>query len=143
MKFVVDTNVLLTFFWSKSIFKKLSIKQGLKLYSPEYALEEINKYIEEILKKTKLSKDEFIRLRRELAIIVEFVPLEEYHQFLKQVEILSKNLSNSEKIEFLDDIDFLALALKMNCSIWSNDKLLKKQEKINIFNTKEIINLMD
>ena len=82
------------------------------------------------------------RLRRELAIIVEFVPLEEYHQFLKQVEILSKNLSNSEKIEFLDDIDFLAFALKMNCSIWSNDKLLKKQEKINIFNTKEIINLM-
>lgn len=142
MKFVVDTNVLFTFFWDKSIFKRLSVKQDLELFSPEYALEEINKYMEEILKKTKLSKDEFMRLRKELAIIVEFIPLEEYTQFLKQAENLSKDLSRNEKIEFLGDIDFIALALKMNCSIWSNDKLLKKQERLNIFNTKEIINLI-
>lgn len=143
MKIVVDTNVLFTFFWDKSVFKRLSVKQDLELFSPEYALEEINKYMEEILKKTKLSKDEFMRLRKELAIIVEFIPLEEYTQFLKQPENLSKDLSRNEKIEFLEDIDFIALALKMNCSIWSNDKLLKKQEKLNIFNTKEIINLID
>jgi len=38
MEFVVDTNVLFTFFWEGSFTKKLLVKQELELFSPEFAL---------------------------------------------------------------------------------------------------------
>ena len=55
MEFIVDTNVLLTFFWKNSTFKKISLMQELDLFSPEFALKEINKHSDEIIKKCGLS----------------------------------------------------------------------------------------
>ena len=37
-----------------------------------------------------------------------------------------------------DDMAYFALALKLNCAIWSNDKKLKDQNKIKIYNTHEL-----
>ena len=54
MKLVVDSNVLFTFFWKGSVFKNF-LDTPIQLFSPEYALEEINKYSLEIMKKTSLS----------------------------------------------------------------------------------------
>lgn len=35
--------------------------------------------------------------------------------------------------------DFFALALKLNCPIWSNENLHKKQSKVKIYSTSELI----
>ena len=142
MRLVVDTNVLLTFFWKNSAFNSISIKQELELFSPVYALEEINKHSSEILTKAKLSQKEFKKIRNEFALRVEFIPLEEYSSFLKKAFLLTNNLLKNELIEFSNDIDFFALALKLDCAIWSNDKLFKKQPKIKVFNTKEVISIV-
>lgn len=142
MRLVVDSNILFTFFWKDSIFKKLSLKQDLDLLAPEYALEEINKYSIEILKKAKLSKEGFKNLKIELAFKVEFIPLKEYLTFLKKAQELFKDLPENERNELLNDLDFFVLALKFNCPIWSNDKLLKKQSKTRVFTTKEIIEII-
>ena len=37
-----------------------------------------------------------------------------------------------------DDMAYFALALKLNCSILSNDKKLKEQNKIEVYNTHEL-----
>jgi len=81
MKFVVDSNVLFTFFWKNSVFNKLILNYDLELYAPEFALEEIKKYSLEIRKKAKISVSEFNSLRRGLLNIVNFVPLEVYKAF--------------------------------------------------------------
>jgi len=95
------------------------------------------------MKKTSLSKERFKKLKQELALKVEFISLEEYSPlFHKALTIVSKSPKN-EYEEFVKDIDFFALALMLSCPIWSNDKLLKKQSKVIIFNTKEIIELID
>lgn len=142
MKLVVDSNVLFTFFWEGSVFKNF-VNTPVPLFSPEYALEEINKYSLELMKKTSLSKERFKRLKQELALKVEFISLKEYSPlFHKALTIVSKSPKN-EYEEFVKDIDFFALALMLNCPIWSNNKLLKKQSKVIIFNTKEIIELID
>jgi len=40
------------------------------------------------------------------------------------------------------DILYIALALKLNCAIWSNDKQLKeKQKEVHVFSTEELMNL--
>lgn len=37
-----------------------------------------------------------------------------------------------------DDVDYFALALKLDIGIWSNDKLLKGQSVVKVFNTMEM-----
>ncbi len=94
-----------------------------------YALEEINSHKEEILAKTGLVVDSFKERRKELAVYVEFVSLDEYLGCIdKASNILDKN-----------DVDFIALALKMGCPVWSNDKDLKKQSLIEVYTTGEFI----
>ena len=132
MDFVVDTNVLFTFFWEGSFTRKLLVKQELDLFSPEFALDEINSHCDEILKKTGISLEEFKRLRRELAILVEFIPLEEYSSFMKEALAIPDP----------DDIDFTALALKRDCPLWSNDKELKQQTVVKVFSTSDLISLL-
>jgi len=102
----------------------------LKLFSPEFALEEINKYKLEILKKTKISEKEFKELKVDLAIAIEFISFEEYKEFLKSASKISQ-VSN--------DSDFFALALKLQIPLWSNDSLLKKQNKVKVISTPDLL----
>jgi predicted nucleic acid-binding protein len=39
-----------------------------------------------------------------------------------------------------NDKDYFALALKLGCPIWSNDKELKKQGSVKVYTTEEILN---
>jgi len=142
MRLVVDSNVLFTFFWKGSVFR-IFLDKPVQLFSSEYALEEINKYSLEIMKKTSVSKEQFKKLKQELALKVEFIPLEEYSTLFHKVLSIASKFSKHEYEEFVKDIDFFALALTLSCPIWSNDKLLKKQSKVLVFNTKEIIELLE
>jgi predicted nucleic acid-binding protein len=141
MKFVIDTNVLITYFWSQSIIHDLLLFQ-FDLISPEYALEEINDHADEIMKKTKITKDIFSKRKMELARTVEFIPLEEYESEFQIVLHLFKNQHHQIDDALLKDIDFYALAIKVGCPIWTNDKGFKKQKDIMVMNTKEIISLL-
>src|SRR3989344_5571482 len=134
MKFVVDTNILYTFFWKTSLTNKVLLTQDLELFSPEFALEEINLHKQDILKKTKLSEKEFKELRTDLAIAVEFLPIEKYKDFFEPAKKICPD-SN--------DIDFFALALKLDLPIWSNDSLLKKQNAVNVFSTSDLLKKME
>ena len=132
MELVVDTNVMLSFFWKGSMVKKLLMDQDVLLFAPEFALEEINKYEKEIIRKAKITKKEFNFLREELAIAIEFIPLKDYNNYLKK----SLDFSPDE-----NDVDFFALALKLKIPLWSNDKLLKKQSIVRVLETKDVLKI--
>jgi len=133
MKFIIDTNVLFTYFWENSITRKLIMLNDFELFAPEFALEEINKHKPDIIKKTKISEKDFQVLKLDLAISVRFMPIDDYRDFLKDALEISPD-SN--------DIDFFALALKMDLPLWSNDSLLKKQGEVKVLNTKEILGMI-
>ncbi|MEK6932912.1 MAG: PIN domain-containing protein [Nanoarchaeota archaeon] len=133
MILVVDTNILFTQFWKNSFTKNLFKRIELELFSPEYVLKEIKFHMQEILERTEISKEDFIKLREELVKMIKFVPLKEYSDFLKDALKLSVDEN---------DIDFLASALKLNCAIWSKDPHLKQQNKIKVLTTKELIELL-
>ena len=78
MQCVVDTNILFTFFWKESFLKSLLTKQHITFYSPEYALEELNKYASDIQKRANLSKEAWKIALQALAEQVLFIPLEKY-----------------------------------------------------------------
>ena len=134
MKFVVDANVLFSFFWKDSFTKRLLIGKYFELCSPEFSLEEIDRYRDEIMRKAKIDLEEFVKLRRELILYVDFPPLDYYGKFLKKaVEVCLDK----------DDVDYFGLALREKVGIWSNDKLLKGQDVVDVLNTMDVLGLVD
>ncbi len=133
MKIVLDTNSLFSFFWKGSLVTKLLLREH-ELYSPEFALEELDKHKTEISKKTKLSQVEYEEFKTLLKEAVKFMAFSEY----------SDKIPEAFKIlpEHTKDIDFLALALKLNAAIVSNDKELLKQSKIEVFNKSRLSELL-
>lgn len=133
MKLVIDTNILFSFFWENSTTKKLLVASGITLISPEMAIEELKKYSKEIMKKTKISKKEFGEKLEKLKLIVKFIPTKEYHSNMKIAEKISPDKN---------DTNFFALSLIKDCPLWSNDKILKNQEKVLVISTDELIEII-
>lgn len=140
MLFVVDSNILFTYFWNDSVFRKIRV-DDVKFISPEFSLSEIKKHSSEL--KTSLSKSEFNKLREELTSKVSFVPLEEYNSQFKEVLSATKHIPEEQLKAFLKDVDFIALALKLNCPIWSNDGLLKGLSLVEVLSTREVVELLE
>ena len=133
MKLVIDTDILYSYFWKGSLTRSLIMGEDFELFAPELALKEIKNYKSNIIKKIKLNEREFETLLFDIAISVKFIPIEKYKNFLKKALKISPDP---------DDLDFFALALKLKFPLWSNDLLLKKQDKIRIPTTKEILGLI-
>ena len=131
MILVADANVLFSLIKKDSVTSKLAEKHNIKLISPEFVIKELCNHKEEILSKTGVSIKQAVE---SLEKKVDFIDLKEYQDFIKKA---------SKIIEDPKDIDFMALALKFNLSIWSNDKHFKKQSEVKVFSTKEIILLFN
>ena len=138
MKLVVDTNILFSFFKKESFTRKLIIDSSLELISPEVSLKELQKYSKELSIKSKISKDDLDYMFLLLKEHVEFIPLQAYKNEFKNSLKIADKFSQNDIEEFLDDIDFFALASKERCFIWSKDALFKKQSIIKVFNTTEL-----
>ena len=130
MKLVADTNVLFSFFNEKSKARELSTMSSLILYSPRFALDELDKHKDEILERFSLSELQFSFILKLLQTVVNFVKIGEYKRFLSKAKEISPDP---------DDVDFFALASKLECGIWSNDAELKKQSLVKIFSTKDLV----
>ena len=85
------------------------------MFAPKKLIEEFNKNKDEILIKSKLSESEFNILLELLLNNITFVELGEYKEFLPEAKQLLKY--------HLKDIEFIALALKLNCLIWTYERL--------------------
>lgn len=58
------------------------------------------------------------------------VPKDDFKEYFELAEKISPDP---------DDFMYFALALKLKCPIWSNDKELKKQNEIIIYSTEDLI----
>ena len=132
MKLVTDTNILFSFFWEDSLIKQILTSPNMEILSHIFALDELKKHSSLIINKTKISKREFTVEFNKLKSFVKFLPKEYYQSFLKTAEEISPDKS---------DAHFLALCLRLNLPLWSNDKELKKQNKVIVVDIKDIIDI--
>src|SRR3989304_850998 len=117
MNIVIDANALFSILIKKGKSAEILINPSFKFYAPEFILEEAMKYAKEIslkLKRTEQELSEIFEIIRELII---FMPEKETGEFISEAEEICKDAK---------DIAYFALALKLQCSIWSNDKKLKE-----------------
>ena len=130
MELVLDANILFAALIKDSKTTELLLDPRLKLFLPEFALQEFAKYEKELLQKTKRTKEEFEEILVIIKKIARIVPREEFRKKIKESAKICPDKG---------DIDYFALALKFNIPIWSNDKKLKEQEKVKIYSTGEIM----
>ena len=142
MRLVADTNVLMTAFWSASIFSGLAARADITLYAPAYALKELKEHEDEIRGKTKATAHEFAGKMESLKAHVRFFDKKEYSAGLRKMGKELRKLDLKDALQIREDIDFLTLAHVRKCALWSNDSLLKKQKIVDVFSTRELIQLL-
>ena len=130
MKLVVDANILFSALIKEGMTKKILFDLSYELYSPAFIFEEFKKHQNEILFKTHRTNEEFYKILESLKEIISFVPDEDFTDYIEGAEKICPDY---------DDSAYFALALKLNCPIWSGEKSFKEQSKIKVFNTKELV----
>ncbi len=131
MDLVIDSNIFFAALLKESGTSDILFKH--KLYAPEFIFEEFKKYKNYLKEKTRRTEENFNELFHLFERNVTLIPKEEIVIFIEKAE----NISPDAK-----DIPYLALALKLKCGLWSNDKDLKeKQDMIQVYSTEELIKL--
>lgn len=133
MDLVIDANILFSVLIRRGKTEELLFEEDLHLFAPEFIFEEFYKYKELLLEKTERSKEEFNELIYILKKRIKTIPNEETGKFITE----ARRICPDEK-----DMDYFALALKMRCPLWSNDKALKtKQKVVSVYTTDDLIKL--
>lgn len=127
IRLVIDANILFAALIKTNVTYDILLNKNIVLYAPEFIIHEVKNHKDVILRKNKTNnfKEIFAVLRRRIRIIVE----EKYEPFLKVADSISPDPNDSV---------YFALALYLNIPLWSNDKELKKQKKIKVYDTEEV-----
>ncbi len=129
---IIDANVLFASLIKEGVTRRIILNEKFSFCVPAYIIEEFLEHIGEIEQKTNVKKrilkrklKEFLRLAN-----ITVIEKEELEDFLGQANKISPDPN---------DIHYFALALKLNCPIWSNDKKLKEQKQAIVYNTRDMI----
>ena len=133
MELVADTNVAAAAILKKGMTRELVFHPGLILHSPEYLTTELNKHRAEFIKKSGLDEDSFEKACALVLANVRQAGRQEYLSF----ETEAKQISPDP-----DDYPFLALAMRFGYAIWSNDRRLKQQKQVKIYDTEELVRML-
>src|SRR3989338_804611 len=132
-RLVLDTNVLFSIMKPDSAASYLFPAIRAKLFSPEFVTSELERHKAVCLAKSALSAQEFEMRWNEVEYKISFRGISLYERFLKEA---------LGALPDPDDAPYVALALSLDASIWSNDADLKSQELVPVLSTKELIAAM-
>lgn len=134
MRIVIDTNRIIAATILDGVSRRILFSDNFEFFSPEYTVIEINEHKKEIMKKSSLDGTGFRFL---LSIILERVriaPFNDYKNFIEE----SRGL-----ISDIFDVPFLALCLALKTDgIWTDDKHFMEQDKVKVFRTADMIDLL-
>lgn len=137
IRFVIDTNILIGALVKDNSFKaRLLKKQNFLFYFPDYGLIEIEKFRDYICSKRKKepTAPSFDYAIKFLLESVTIIPGPLYQDQLSSAYRLMEKIDPK-------DTPFLALALHLECPIWSDDAHLKQQSLVPCYSTGEFLAL--
>ncbi len=135
MRLVIDTNIVISSLLAPGgLTRRLLFERRLKLHSPPFLLEELEAHAGEIASRSGLSDLEW---RIALARTTSRIRLDDSSSFKSLVGPAA--LFSPDP----DDAEFLALCLKLRCPLWSNDKKLKGQMRVQVLSTHELAKLLE
>lgn len=134
MRLVVDANVIVSSLLRGGVpFKVFALNSLLNRFefvAPDFLISETEKHKKELLRETKLPNNIFFDTMDFLVEEISIVPAEEFKESVPMAEkMLSKHIK---------DVPYLALALKLNCPIFSGDKVLKRLSPVRVCSPREL-----
>ncbi len=136
-RLVVDTNIIISALLKDSFTRKLLLSGKLpELSAPVFILEELNKYLDHISKKLDVSKESIRKLLAEFfdAVPIQVISQDQYSSYLKSAQQISPDFK---------DAPYLALAMFLECAVWSQDRALKNQTQVKVYSTTELLQLCE
>jgi len=134
---VADANILFSFFRYDSSRRCLIeelLNSGCSLVSPDFVLKELLSDKHKVMKYAGIDELEFSFLYSILIEEIKIFPEPEYSGFLLEaVGVFPQHTK---------DTPYFALALSLNCAIWSDEKRHKKQSKVKVYSTSELVDFL-
>lgn len=135
MKFVLDTNIILKALIRDSVVRGILAGPKHQFLIPELAVEEIRKHSRLIEEKSGLTEAEVDGVLRVALSNVRLVPASDVLSRWKEAEEIMAPIDRN-------DTAFLAAAMSAPCDgIWSDDAHLKRQSKVKVWTTKDVVRL--
>jgi predicted nucleic acid-binding protein len=133
MKIVVDSNRLVASLLKDSTTREILHYKNFEFIAPEFINEEIRKYKEYFLKKSRIRSGEFDLL---LSLLLERVTLIQQNSYEKQSKELKATLPDPK------DIPYLACCIATKADgIWSHDPHFLEQNKVKVFTNKDLLDI--
>lgn len=139
MKLIIDANELFSIIIAHGKNKntkklELLFSDTVELFAPSLLFLELEKNRDVIQHKSGFSDFEFDVFQEILKLRIKILTVLEFSTKLEEAKIISPDNK---------DIPYFAAALYLDCSLWSGDKLLKEQSKVKVFNTKELVEILN
>jgi len=130
MLVVVDANVLCSGLLARGRTIDILFSDKIEPIAPDLLFTEFEAHKAELLMKSKLSESEFNELLALLKKKIRIFPSDEFKDKLFEA---NKLLAQHAK-----DTEYVALAMKFKCPLWSKEKLLKGLEVIDVLDADEV-----
>lgn len=136
MNIVLDANIFFAALIKNSGTRKIILNYDGYFLFPNYIFQEFDKYKAIIFRKSGMTETEFSKISCLLLLKVKIIYDDELLKYKTKAIDIVKDLD-------INDATFFACALAYpNSIIWSEDKILKNQDKVKVLNTKEIMELI-
>ncbi len=131
MQLVIDANVLFAALIGKGKTQELVFEDKIKLVAPLKLIDEFETNKELIAAKGNVSVEE---LMESFELIRERIEIYATDGISSEIRIEAEKLAPQRK-----DVAYFALALHLGCNIWSRERLFKKQSKVRVLSTSDLI----
>ncbi|MBI5391221.1 PIN domain-containing protein [Candidatus Woesearchaeota archaeon] len=133
MKVLVDTNRIIAALVKAGRTRDILFDEHFEFFTPDYTLTEIREHESELLKKTKLTHQEFEILLTLIFERITIIPRSAYDEF---IHACKTEMSDP------DDVPFLAACLAINAQgIWSHDPHFHEQHKAKVFTNVDLLRM--
>lgn len=138
---VIDTNKVIAALLRDGTVRRVLYylyATGIEVIAPREVVDEVLEHVDELSKRAGKTREDT------LSILEKYIlPKIKLYELSEYIDYLNSAVKVCEKFD-IEDEPFIALAMKYNCFIWSNDDdLREKQEAVKVLTTREIINIIE
>jgi len=136
MRLVIDTNRIIAAMLKDSVSRMIILHDMFNFYTPDYVITEINRYQNYLCEKARLSITDYNVILYTILENIELVPYSLFEKYMDEANRLMKNID-------VKDSPFIAVGIAIKADgIWSEDKHLHKQNRLKVYSTKDLIDIL-
>ncbi len=137
MRLVIDTNRIMAGLLKDSTSRKIILHRSFSFFAPDYIETELFRHRLYLMKKAKITEQDFDLLMRTLLKRVVLVPFEDFEpEYRRAIQVMEPVDEN--------DAPFLAVGLALGIGhIWTEDRHFLRQDLLKVCSTRDLIDTIE